>query len=198
MWIRIILDCDFLIQKKNCILNFIFSAALIFALASANDRKVPSKTPPERLVRLHGFATRWIDANIASALGRPDRADRMTTNVGRMVTKLDAGFDKCGFFDPTVPFGGPRPQNQRKIKLRGGKYQRKGRAKRDVENTGDEILDQEELRSVRLSSNPVDSWRQIGTAFRKWIYRYISECGGEVQDQSHTKRLNKVFIIFIL
>ena len=41
----------------------------------------------------------------------------------------------------------------------------------------------------RLSNDPDLAWKQIGTGFRKWILRYISECRGERMYSYHTKRL---------
>ena len=41
----------------------------------------------------------------------------------------------------------------------------------------------------RLSNNPDLAWKQIGTGFRKWILRYISECRGERMYSYYTKRL---------
>ena len=44
----------------------------------------------------------------------------------------------------------------------------------------------------RLSLNPDLAWKQIGTGFRKWILRYISECNGQKTYSYHTNRLAKI------
>ncbi|CAG5106083.1 Oidioi.mRNA.OKI2018_I69.chr1.g2675.t1.cds [Oikopleura dioica] len=36
------------------------------------------------------------------------------------------------------------------------------------------------------------AWRQIATAYRKWILRYMAECRGQINHQLHTRRLIKV------
>ena len=45
---------------------------------------------------------------------------------------------------------------------------------------------------IRLSSDIDLAWKQIGTGFRKWILRYISECNGQKSYNYHTNRLSKV------
>ena len=45
---------------------------------------------------------------------------------------------------------------------------------------------------VRLSDDINLAWKQIGTGFRKWILRYISDCGGQKNYAYHTNRLAKV------
>ena len=45
---------------------------------------------------------------------------------------------------------------------------------------------------IRLSNDVDLAWKQIGTGFRKWILRYISECNGQATYNYHTNRLAKV------
>ena len=42
------------------------------------------------------------------------------------------------------------------------------------------------------SADPDIAWKQIGTAFRKWILRYLSECFGQKSYGHHTNRLTRV------
>ena len=44
----------------------------------------------------------------------------------------------------------------------------------------------------RLSNDSELAWKQIGTGFRKWILRYISECKGQRDYEYHTERLAKI------
>lgn len=32
------------------------------------------------------------------------------------------------------------------------------------------------------------------SGYKKWIERYLQECPGEIKDDNHTKRLNKVML----
>ena len=34
----------------------------------------------------------------------------------------------------------------------------------------------------------------INSGYKKWIERYLQECPGEIKDDNHTKRLNKVML----
>ena len=45
---------------------------------------------------------------------------------------------------------------------------------------------------IRLSNNIDLAWKQIGTGFRKWILRYISDCNGQKSYAYHTNRLARV------
>ena len=69
---------------------------------------------------------------------------------------------------------------------------------------------------MRLSDDPNTAFRQIKTGnlikfdtssvimmffvimnisgYKKWIERYLQECPGEIKDDNHTKRLNKVML----
>lgn len=172
---------------------------------------MPPNTPPQRLERLQKFAVNWIDAQIATGLNRPLRAERMKTDgIGRLVEKLGAAFARpCSFFDPTVSHGGPRPVEERKRREFDFVEVELNRIQRDIEDELEDklinidIFDQMELafqrgsNSVRLSSDVEVAWKQIGTAFRKWILRYIAECGGERNYKAHTNRLDTVLTINI-
>ena len=80
-------------------------------MAQDDDRKVPPRTPPQRLNTLQRFAREWVDAQIGVEINRPSRADNMKANgITRLNDKMLAAYQKdCHFFDPTVEHGGPRP-----------------------------------------------------------------------------------------
>jgi len=48
----------------------------------------------------------------------------------------------------------------------------------------------------RLSSEPSLRWRQITTGARKWVERYISNCGGQRKKNIAVKRIRKVYKVW--
>jgi hypothetical protein len=172
-------------------------------MAQSNDeRKVPPRTPPQRLNTLHRFAKEWINAQIASGINRPSRAANMIANgIARLESKMTDAYAKdCHFFDPTVEHGGPNPATQRKRRGANWVERELSRIQREVDENDDlDIFDRMEedyMRGVdtqiRLSSDIDLAWKQIGTGFRKWILRYISDCNGQKTYSYHTNRLTKV------
>ena len=96
-------------------LKFSATAVSAFALVSADERKVPPRTPPQRLNTLKRFAKEWIDSGIKNQINRPQRAERMAGGIDRLFTKMSTAYGKpCGFFDPSLPHGGPNPNSQRR------------------------------------------------------------------------------------
>ena len=68
----------------------------------------------QRLRTLERFTKTWINSEIRDGKNRPVRAKNMIENtVHRLVTRLGDVFEKCGFFDPSIPHGGPNPETQR-------------------------------------------------------------------------------------
>lgn len=86
-------------------------------MAQDDERKVPPRTPPQRLNTLHRFAKEWVNAQIKVGINRPSRADNMIAKgIARLEDKMTAAYAKdCHFFDPTVlPHGGPNPNSNSK------------------------------------------------------------------------------------
>ena len=134
----------------------------------------------------------------------------------------DASKKDCFFFDPSLEHGGPRPQSQSKLfwnvsdfTVKLGKRRSAWidneleRIRRQVEenedldffdryfeaqqkNNGERGFSLDQQFQERLSAEPNLAWKQIGTGFRKWILRYISECNGQATYSYHTSRLAKV------
>ena len=87
------------------------------ALGGPSERKVPPRTPPQRLETLQRFFKEYIDGNVKP--DRPERAANQKEAVDRIYLPLQESFDavkpdgsglrRCSFFDPNVPNGGPRP-----------------------------------------------------------------------------------------
>ena len=90
--------------------------------------------------------------------------DRWIAKFERNGDRMLAAYAKCGFYDPSLPNGGPR-------------------ARRDAEDDDDDL---------RYNQNdPREGIKQITTGFRKWAERYIADCSGHRREQHQVKRMNK-------
>ena len=78
----------------------------IFSLAATitAEKKVPNRTPLQRLNTLKRFATEWTEANMDSTKG-----DRFENILIKHANRMQTKFNRCGFFDPNIKHGGPRP-----------------------------------------------------------------------------------------
>ena len=80
------------------------AAFALATVATANEKKVPQRTPLQRLKTLRRFADEWTKANLN---------DRMATNFGarygRNADRMETKFNRCGYYDADVQHGGPRP-----------------------------------------------------------------------------------------
>lgn len=181
----------------------IFQNVLVaLAMAQDDERKVPPRTPAQRLNTLKRFAGEWVNLQIGVTINRPNRAQRMVDiGIERLENKMtEASSKDCFYFDPTVPNGGPNPNNSRKRRGADWVERELSRIQREVDANDDlDIFDRFEedmMRGVetqiRLSDNIDLAWKQIGTGFRKWILRYISECNGQKTYGHHTNRLKKI------
>jgi hypothetical protein len=184
-------------------------------------RKVPPRTPPQRLDTLKRFWIEYLDENLMPH--RPKRVQNQYISVDRTYTKLlekyeqkndITGLRSCSYFNDQVPNGGPRPSED-------GKKKRSDWVANELCNLGDvshcskkrkrksvamdldfdpfdeyEMMLQDGERSaaafVRLAIEPELAIRQIRTGFQKWILRYMSECYGQTEYAYHSRRLKKV------
>jgi len=184
----------------------IFGAVTVVAAlvqGQSDERKVPPRTPAQRLNTLKRFATEWVNAQIGVGINRPNRAANMVgKGIERLESKMtDAAAKECFFFDPTVPHGGPNPDTQGRKRRAAWVEKELNRIQREVDSNDDlDVFDQYfaalEVRGfdgqVRLSDDVDLAWKQIGTGFRKWILRYIADCNGQKTYQYHTNRLAKI------
>ena len=103
------------------LLNFSFrslSMLLATSYAAPDVRKVPPRTPPERLETLMRFSKDYIDANVGTYRNQ-DKVDGQQAAIQRIHDNLlenyskinDDGLRKCSYFDPNSEHGGPRPDN---------------------------------------------------------------------------------------
>ena len=162
---------------------YIFRFISYFVFVSANEKKVPPRTPPQRLNTLKRFADTWISAEIEIGLNRPARATKMLERIQLMNDKLILNYNKCGFFDPTLPHGGPKPiaRKRRSDEVDVFDHYEEGLISRSMA-----------LGDIRLSNDAKLAWKQIGTGYRKWIHRYMTGCSGERIYNYHSNRLNTV------
>ena len=127
----------------------------VSGLAAAEDRKVPPRRPGQRLSTLRRFFKDYINSNVAEK--RPDRVSNMYRGVDRLADSMRVSFEKCGFFDPSVPNGGPRP----------GSNVSEGRKRRDVDAEDpfdvyeQRLQDGERSASVRLAQDTSLAIRQV-------------------------------------
>ena len=77
---------------------------------AANEKKVPHRTPEQRLKTLRRFANEWTAANL-DAKKAANFANRYENNADRMLTK----YKRCGYYNSDLPHGGPRPAGEKKI-----------------------------------------------------------------------------------
>jgi len=188
------------------------------ALGGPSERKVPPRTPPQRLETLQRFFKEYINAQVNPY--RPERAVNQVEAVDRIYGPLDdiyhatkpdgSGLRRCSFFDPSVPNGGPRPESGTNTRAADDwvakllcefdgftgpqcdtKRKRRNADSFDPFDDYEAQLENGEraTAAVRLSPDPALALRQIRTGFQKWILRYVSECSGQATYGIHTKRL---------
>ena len=125
-----------------------FSAVLLAAVAVADDKTVPNRTPEQRLTSLVKFSEEILTTWFSFMNNKDDWVERFNNHGIRMTR----AFKRCGFYDPSLPHGGPAPSRKR----------------REVD---------EEERYNR--DDPSEGIKQITTGFSKWAQRYIAACGNQ-------------------
>merc|ERR1712157_426683 len=139
-----------------------FSPALLFAVAAADDKKVPPRHPLQRLARLTEFSAEILNDWYGFLPSKDAWIQKFANNAERMERNFNRGNQRCGFYDENqLPHGGPE------------------RKRREVD---EERYNRED---------PVEGTKQITTGFRKWAERYISQCSGQRQYQHQVNRMNK-------
>ena len=145
-------------------MKFFSTLAIVSGLAAADNKKVPPRTPPQRLETLSRFFVEYIQSNVAP--NRPERAANQVRAVERINAPLESLYNalkpgtyirRCSFFDPNVPNGGPRPSTDT-------------RKRRDADDSEDpfdayeaRLENGERSASVRLSADPALALRQVNT-----------------------------------
>ncbi|CBY30923.1 unnamed protein product [Oikopleura dioica] len=91
-------------------LSFSFIPAAFASLQSTHsegDRKVPPRTPEQRLNRLNQFAEEVLLQHFSELPSQTKWIHKFGNNAFRMQKAFRRS--SCGFFDPTLPHGGPDP-----------------------------------------------------------------------------------------
>ena len=140
------------------------SLALLAAVASAEDKKVPPRHPLQRLGRLTEFSAEILDDWFKFVPSVENWKKKFKTNAKRMERNFNRGNQRCGFYDAEqVPRGGPSESRERRSDDDFERYDRE---------------------------DPSKGMEQITTGYRKWAERYLSQCSGQRLYQHQVNRMN--------
>ena len=141
-----------------------FTPALLFALASADDKKVPPRHPLQRLNRLTEFTEEMLNDWFSWLPSKDAWVQKFATNARRMKSNFERGNQRCGHYDhDQLPHGGPAERKRRDLD--------------DVDRYNRE--------------DPAIGVKQLTTGYRKWAERYLAACSGQRNYQHQIKRMNK-------
>ena len=142
-----------------------FSPALLFAVASADDKKVPPRHPLQRLERLTEFSAELLNDWYSWLPSKDAWVAKFANNAERMERNFNRGNQRCGHYDENqLPHGGPAERKRREADDDVFRYDRE---------------------------DPAVGTKQITTGFRKWAERYISACHGQRVYLHQVNRMNK-------
>merc|ERR1712168_1669101 len=140
------------------------SPALLFAVAVADDKKVPPRHPLQRLNRLTEFTEEMLTQWFSFLPSQQAWISKFANNAERMERNFNRGNQRCGFYDEDqLPHGGPSERKRRDLD--------------DVDRYNRE--------------DPSMGVKQLTTGYRKWAERYLAACSGQRQYQHQIKRMNK-------
>ena len=142
-----------------------FSPALLFAVAAAEDKKVPPRHPLQRLNKLVEFSEEILNEWYTFLPSKDSWVAKFAANAERMERNFNRGNQRCGYYDESSEHGGPAAERKRR------------EASSDLDRYNRE--------------DPVEGTKQITTGFRKWAERYISQCSGQRQYQHQVNRMAK-------
>merc|ERR1712177_60002 len=142
-----------------------FSTAVLVAVASAEDKKVPPRHPLQRLARLTEFSAEILNDWYGFLPSKDAWIQKFANNAERMERNFNRGNQRCGFYDENqLPHGGPSDD-------------RKRRDADDVDRYNRE--------------DPSEGIKQLTTGFSKWATRYLSQCSGQRNYQYQVSRMAK-------
>lgn len=161
----------------------------IVSAVVAGEKAVPPRRPEQRLNRLNLFSEEWLNDNLPDLPSKNSWIAKFNSNAARMLNAFNRA--NCGFFDASLPFGGPDANPQ----LRPGGRPRSRRS--DPENnSAPESGDDYDADGTLLrydKTNPIRGIKQITTGYRKWAERYINECSGQRKNKFQVKRMGRWF-----
>ena len=141
-----------------------FSTALLLAVASADDKKVPPRHPLQRLTRLTEFSEELLNDWYSWLPSKDSWVAKFANNAGRMERNFLRGEQRCGHYDENqLPHGGPAERKRRDLD--------------DVDRYNRE--------------DPSEGIKQLTTGFRKWAERYLSACSGQKNFNYQVNRMNR-------
>ena len=141
-----------------------FSAALLFAVAAAEDKKVPPRHPLQRLARLTEFSAEILNDWFNFLPSQQSWISKFANNAERMERNFNRGNQRCGYYDAdNLPHGGPERKRREDDDLDFDRYNRE---------------------------DPSVGIKQITTGYRKWAERYISQCSGQRNYAHQVNRMN--------
>ena len=143
-----------------------FSPALLFAVAAAEDKKVPPRHPLQRLNKLVEFSEEILNEWYTFLPSKDSWVAKFAANAERMERNFNRGNQRCGYYDENSEHGGPAAAERKRRE-----------ASSDLDRYNRE--------------DPVEGTKQITTGFRKWAERYISQCSGQRQYQHQINRMAK-------
>ena len=140
------------------------STAVLLAVSSAEDKKVPPRHPLQRLTRLTEFSAELLNDWYSWLPSKDAWVQKFATNAERMERNFNRGNQRCGFYDEDqLPHGGPAERKRR------------------------DLLDVDRYDRER----PSEGIKQITTGYRKWAERYISACSGQKNYLHQVNRMNR-------
>ena len=141
-----------------------FSPAVLVAVASAAEKKVPPRHPLQRLNRLVEFTAEIMDDWFGFLPSQDAWKGKFERNAERMQRNFERGNQRCGFYDEEqLPHGGPSDDRKR----RDADFDRYDR------------------------EDPSKGIKQSTTGFSKWAQRYLSQCSGQRNYQYQVNRMAK-------
>jgi hypothetical protein len=135
----------------------------LFAIAAANEKKVPPRHPLQRLKRLNQFAKEWAEDNLNAK-----QAANWGPKFDRNTERFRQRWAICQFYDEEqLPHGGPAPDRKRR------------------DDDDDELFERYDR------DNPIRGIQQITRGYSKWAERYVAGC--KLQPKRQVDRANTWF-----
>merc|ERR1711963_651090 len=95
-------------KTKKLIYKMKFSTAVMIAVASAEDKKVPPRHPLQRLAKLTEFSAEILNEWYGFLPSKDSWISKFANNAERMERNFNRGNQRCGYYDEdNLPHGGP-------------------------------------------------------------------------------------------